>query len=207
MEIEVWLAFVAIWVVGTIGVGPNSVTCAAAGATNGFSRGMWAALGITAAGLVHSLIAAFGFSTIMLAYSGLYSTLKWMGVAYLAYLGLRLWLRKPAALDYGKGMREGRATLLKRAFFISLSNPQAILTYFAIFAPMIDPSRPLYPQLLVLVPTAVGIVFLAYTFYVLLGTPLKTLITSVSKQRILNRVTGTFYMFTASVLATGEARR
>ena len=76
MLLETWLTFVPIWAAACLGVGPNSVTCAAAGATNGFHRGMWSALGITAAGFLHSMIAAFGFSSLMLIYSESYTILK-----------------------------------------------------------------------------------------------------------------------------------
>ncbi len=207
MVIESWLAFVTIWFVACLGVGPNSVTCATAGATNGIRRGMWSAFGITAASLVHSMVAVLGFSTLLLAYAEAYMVLKWFGIAYLLYLGLRLWWKGPAKFSLQKGELESRSVLFRRAFVISMSNPQAILTYLAFFVPALNPNAPLVPQIMVLVPTAVGIISLMYTGYVFSGTSLRLVITSATRQVILNRITGTFYFTTAAFLATAQDRR
>ncbi len=210
MDIESWLAFVAIWFVACFGIGPNSVTCATAGATNGVRRGMWSAFGVTVASLIHSMIAIFGFSTLLLVYAEAYTALKWLGIAYLVYLGLRLWCKGPATFSTQKGGQKGelesRAVLFRRAFAISMSNPQAILTYLAFFTPALNPNAPLVPQIVVLVPTAVGIVSLMYVGYVFSGTPLRFIITSATRQAILNRITGTFYIATAAFLATARDR-
>ncbi len=207
MDIETWLAFVAIWIVACFGVGPNSVTCATAGATNGIRRGMWSALGITAASLVHAMVAVFGFSTLLLVYAEAYAALKWFGIAYLVYLGIGLWWKRPATFSMHKGELESRAILFRRAFAISISNPQAILTYLAFFTPALNPNAPLVPQIMVLVPTAVGVVSLMYTGYVFSGTPLRLIITSTTRQVMLNRMTGTFYFATAAFLAAAQGRR
>lgn len=207
MSFENWLAFVAIWAVACFGVGPNSVTCATAAAHNGVVRGMWSALGIAVASVVHSMIAAFGFSSLMLAYSGAHLFLKWLGIAYLVWLGLSL-LRKPAiAFTLGGRKREARLVLLRKGFLVSVSNPQAALTYLAVFTQAIDPQASISPQLAVLVPTASGIVLLMYAGYVILGGQLRFILTSSRRQAFFNRVTGGFYMLTASILAFADARR
>ncbi|MEE9209137.1 MAG: LysE family translocator [Kiloniellales bacterium] len=207
MSFENWITFVVIWPVVCLGVGPNSVVCAAAGAINGFARGVWSAVGIASAGLLHSMIAAFGFSSLMLAWSGGYTTLKWLGVAYLVWLGFRLWLKPPVVIDVVARGVEGRTILFRRAFLISLSNPQAFLTYMAFFVPAIDPTSSLFSQLVVLIPTAVGVVFAMYVGYVLLGTPLARAMTTARRQRVLARTTGSFYLLSASILAVSDMRR
>ncbi len=168
---------------------------------------MWSAFGITAASLVHSMVAVLGFSTLLLVYAEAYMVLKWFGIAYLVYLGMRLWWKGPAKFSLQKGELESRSVLFRRAFVISMSNPQAILTYLAFFVPALNPNAPLVPQIMVLVPTAVGIISLMYTGYVFSGTSLRLVITSATRQVILNRITGTFYFTTAAFLATAQDRR
>ena len=207
MPLESWIAFVLIWFVACFGVGPNSVTCATAGASNGFVRGMWSAFGVTAASFIHSMIAAFGFSALLLAYAEAYIVLKWLGIGYLVYLGLRFWWQRPTVHSLERGALETRRSLFRRAFLVSMSNPQAVLTYLAIFTPALNPNLLLVPQLLVLVPTAVGIVLIMYTGYVVSGTPLRHVVTSTKRQIALNRLTGTFFIGTAALLAAADARR
>ncbi|MDH5555908.1 MAG: LysE family translocator [Alphaproteobacteria bacterium] len=207
MSFENWLTFVTVWAVACTGVGPNSVTCATAAAHNGVARGMWSALGITAASLAHSMVAAFGFSTLMLAYSGAYQFLKWLGIAYLVWLGLSLWRKPPIVVSIEDHKREARLPLFRGGVLVSISNPQAALTYLAVFTQAIDPQAPTAPQLAVLVPTASGIVFLIYTGYVLLGGQLRLVLKSARRQVFFNRVTSGFYLLTASILALADARR
>ncbi len=88
-----------------------------------------------------------------------------------------------------------------------MSNPQPILTYLATFTPAITPDAPLIAQLTILVPTAVGVVFFMYTGYVVSGTPLRYVMTSARRQILLNRLTGSFYIATASLLAVSDSRK
>ena len=207
MAIQTLLAFAAIWTVAMIGVGANSVVCMTAGAMNGFRRGLWSALGVTMASFIHAMIAVFGFSAVLLASAEAYAALKWAAVAYLVYLGLRQWRRAPAAIDGQSWGGETRRALFRRGLLISLTNPQAFLHYLVFFAPFIASNRPLVPQLMTLVPTAVGIVFVGYSVYVLLGSPLRHVLTSPRRQRALNRVAGSFYIVSAALLAVTDTRR
>ncbi len=207
MALQTLLAFAMIWTVAMIGIGANSVVCMTAGAVNGFQRGLWSALGVTAASFIHSMIAVFGFSAVMLASAEAYAALKWCAVAYLVYLGIRQWTSAPAAVDDGAWAGENRTTLFRRGLLISLTNPQAFLHYLLFFAPFIAVDRPLMPQLLTIVPTAVGIVLGGYSLYVLLGSPLRRLLTSPSRQRALNRVAGTFYIVSGALLMVVGSRR
>jgi threonine/homoserine/homoserine lactone efflux protein len=97
--------------------------------------------------------------------------------------------------------------LFRRGLLVSLTNPQAVLHYGVFFVPFVSQDKPLAPQLVVIVPTAVGIVFLGYAAYVLLGSPLRLLLTSARRQVALNRVAGSFYVLTGLVLAVTGSRR
>ncbi len=63
------------------------------------------------------------------------------------------------------------------------------------------------PQLTMIIPTAVGLVFLGYSTYVLLGSPLRRLLTSARHQTALNRVAGSFYIVSGLLLAVTNIRR
>jgi len=207
VDFQTWATFTTIWAVALIGVGANSLVCMTAGATSGFSRGMWSAFGVTTASLVHSMIAAFGFSTIMLAYSGAYSLLKWLAVGYLIYLGVRQWRKEPTSISDGNIRQESRLVLYRRGLLVSLTNPQSFLYYLVFYTPFLDPNQPLFPQIVILIPTAVLLVFVGYTIYVLVGSPIRYFLTSKRRQVLLNRVSGTSFILFGLVLATTSAKR
>jgi threonine/homoserine/homoserine lactone efflux protein len=83
---------------------------------------------------------------------------------------------------------------------MSLSNPQAFLWYMVFFAPFVEADQPLIPQLLVMIPTAVLIVFAGYAVYVMLGAPIRRFMTSKIRLVLVNRVSGVLLIVFAIVL-------
>ncbi len=207
MTFEEWLAFAAVWTAVSLPVGPNAVTCMTAAVANGTTRALWVPLGITFASLVHALIAAFGFGALLLASAEAFQLLKWIGVAYLLWLGVSLWRRPLESEDQPMRAPTEGWRLLRRGFLISMSNPKAVLVYLAIFTQAIAPSEPLPGQLLVLMPTASGICLLVYVGYVLLAAPLRRLLISAHRRRLFDRAAAGFYFTSAAVVALSDPRR
>lgn len=207
MTLAEWLTFVAIWTVLSLPLGPNAIGCMTAAVSNGVRRAHWNVLGIAIAGLTHMTIAVLGFGTLLLAYTELYLALKWLGIAYLLWLGLSLWRKPAVAADIARQEQQSAWTLIRRGFTISMSNPKAVLSYMAAFPQFIDAGAPLAPQLTVIVPTAITIVILVYSGYTLAGGGLARLLTTAARQRLFNRAAGGFYLFIAGLLAFSDTRR
>lgn len=162
MTLLEWLTFVAIWTLLTLPVGPNAINCMTTGVSNGTRRALWTVLGIAVAGLAHMTIATLGLGTLLLAYAELYLALKWLGIAYLVWLGVSLWRKSAVAAKLGKREMQPTWHLVRRGFTISMSNPKAILSYMAAFPQFISTNEPLVPQLAIVVPTAIAILILVY---------------------------------------------
>lgn len=207
MTLAEWLTFVAIWTVLSLPLGPNAIGCMTAAVANGARHAHWNVLGIAIAGLTHMTIAILGFGALLLTYAELYLALKWLGIAYLLWLGLSLWRKPAAAAEMGKQKRQTAWSLVRRGFTISMSNPKAILSYMAAFPQFIDAGAPLAPQLTIIVPTAITIVILVYSGYTLTGGGLAKLLTTAARQQLFNRAAGAFYLFIAGLLAFSDARR
>ncbi len=207
MTTEELFAFAAIWTAVCLPLGPNAVACLTAALSNAVGRALWVAVGITIASVVHALVAAFGFAALLFTYAGLFQIMKWLGVAYLGWIAISLWRRPVRGLAVEGRAPAGRIELLRRGFLVSMSNPKAVLVYMAVFTQAIDPGHSLTPQLAILLPTASGIVFLVYVGYVLLGAPLRRLLTSSAHHRFFNRTAAGFYLVTASAIALADPRR
>lgn len=207
MTLLEWLTFVAIWTLLSLPVGPNAINCMTAGVSNGTRRALWTVLGIAIAGLTHMTIAMLGLGTLLLAYAELYLALKWLGIAYLVWLGISLW-RKPAMLsNLGKREIQPARHLVRRGFTISMSNPKAVLSYMAAFPQFISANEPLAPQLTIVVPTAMTILVLVYAGYTAAGGGLARFLTSAARQKLFDRFAGSFYFLIAGLLAVSDTRR
>ena len=89
---------------------------------------------------------------------------------------------------------------------ISLSNPKAIFGWLAIFTQFIDAGAPLWPQLTILAPTSLSIVFAVYVGYCALGASVNRLLADRRKIWI-DRIAGSTYLAFALGLAVSDLRR
>lgn len=206
MSFEDWLVFMAIWIAASIPLGPNAVNCIASSATNGFSRGLWSVFGVFLAANIHMTLAVTGIAAFLSANLVFFEILRWVGVAYLAWMGVSMF-RSTGELNIAKPtQRQAPRLLVRRAILISLGNPKAIFAWIAVFSQFIDAARPLGPQLFVLAPSALSVTIVVYGAYSALGLGVNRVFAG-RRKRWFDRGTGVTYIAFALGLASSDLRR
>ena len=114
---------------------------------HGLRRSTATIAGDLSANAVQMTLAAFGLTALVAASANALWVVKWLGVAYLVWIGLRLMFQtakaeSPDAAQGGKLFRQG--------FVTSSANPYAVVFFGALFPQFIDPALPVLPQLLIL---------------------------------------------------------
>jgi len=94
--------------------------------------------------------AAFGLTAVIAASADALWIVKWLGVAYLVWIGLTLMLSKPEAVRTNAASQARLGILYRQGFLTSSANPYAVVFFGALFPQFIDPGMPVLPQLLVL---------------------------------------------------------
>lgn len=94
--------------------------------------------------------AAFGLAAVISTSASAFVWIKWLGVAYLAYIGLQLMLSKAEDKDVQASASGTSLQLFRQGFFTSMANPFAVVFFGALFPQFIDPALPVLPQLLIL---------------------------------------------------------
>ena len=142
------LLFIAAGLVLNLTPGPDVLYVVSNALRGGARTGMVAALGITAGCFVHIFAAAVGVSALMAASATAFSLLKWVGAAYLVYMGLRLLRPGPEArVDLGAvpgpsvPLQEASAlrTIFLRGFWTNALNPKVALFFLAFLPQFIAP--------------------------------------------------------------------
>lgn len=133
-----------------IAPGPDSVLIMARSATQGWRAGSAAALGIGAGTCVHVLAAALGLSALLAASSWAFTLVKWVGAAYLVYIGLGLLLARqrgggdkasaPAPLAAPAAL--SRRQIFAQGFLTNVLNPKVALFFLAFVPQFIAPDAP-----------------------------------------------------------------
>lgn len=172
-------------------------------ARHGLRRTGWTVAGDLSANLLQMTAAAFGIAAAVAASAELFRVVKWLGVAYLAWIGLRLLLSRARGGRAAAEKAGGPAQLFRQGFVTSSANPFAVMFFAALFPQFIDPAAPILPQLAVLGGTYLlvdGATLLAWGW---LSASIAARIRAHG-MRLLNRVCGALMIGAAVLLALKE---
>jgi len=132
--------------------GPDMLFVASQSLGGGAAAGLRATAGVCAGYLLHSLLAALGLAALVAASPPLFQALRWIGVAYLAWLAFKL-LRsalRRGALDLRAAESGGRRDALRRGFLTAALNPKGMMIYLAILPQFMRADAPAAPQAIAL---------------------------------------------------------
>ncbi|SDG40107.1 Threonine/homoserine/homoserine lactone efflux protein [Onishia taeanensis] len=176
------------------------------GMTQGVRRALWMMVGELAGVALVAVSAGAGVAALMLAQPALFTAFKWLGGAYLAYLGIMMWReRGRMAIPELSGEQQavGRRTLMMQGFVTAIANPKGWAFFVALLPPFLDASRSLAPQLAVLVTMILAIEFLCLMLYAAGGRSAGRLLGNAGHVRLLNRLAGTLMIGVGAWLALG----
>lgn len=176
------------------------------GMTQGVKRTLWMMVGeLIGVGFVAAAAGA-GVAALMLRQPELFIAFKWVGGAYLAYLGIMMWRSRgrmaiPSELDTGPAA--GRLQLATQGLVTAVANPKGWAFFMVLLPPFLDGSRPLAPQLSMLIAVILTIEFASMLVYATGGKTLRKLLGKSGNVRLLNRIAGTLMMGVGVWLALG----
>ena len=199
MSLELYLAFVAASALLVLTPGPMVAYLVAVTLRHGLRHGLMALIGSAAASAIQLAVVVAGLSLILNAAAEAFFWLKWIGAAYLLYLGVKALrepvddLAAPAAM-----MRSGRRTITE-AFVVNLTNPKALLFHGAFLPLFISPAAPATPQLLLLAATFIVVAAVLDGCWAMFAARLQPVLMRVGRWR--NRITGGVLVTAAAALA------
>lgn len=202
MPLHTWLSFfVAAWLI-SLSPGPGALSCMAAGQRVGFRRALWNIAGLQLGILTTLTICAVGLGAMLAASQTLFSAIKWLGVAYLVWLGLQQFrapTTPPAAAQ--APATERRRQLFLRAFLINASNPKGIVFMLAVLPQFIDPALPQWPQYAICAASLLFTDLIVMSGYTLLAAKVLRALRDPAHIRWLNRGFGTLFISAGLLLA------
>ena len=144
------VAFLIAALVLAVTPGPSITYVVARTVAGGRSEGLASCIGTGIGGLLHVLAAALGLSLLVAESALAFGLLKYLGAAYLVYLGVRLLLRRDAALVLPGVKAQGAARALREGILVEALNVKTALFFLAFLPQFVTPSMPLAPQLVLL---------------------------------------------------------
>jgi threonine/homoserine/homoserine lactone efflux protein len=200
-----WLAFLPAAAVLAATPGANQVLSLRNGLRAGAVPAIAALAGRFSAFLLMVVAVAVGLGAVLATSSLLLGILKWCGVAYLTWLGLRTWLRRggDATATRAPPTPAGTWRLTRQEFGVAAANPKALLL-FTVFLPQFLPAGAAHPgpSLLLLGVAYIGVEFCFACGYALLGARIGSPGLSARLSRRFDALTGGAMLALAAWLAT-----
>ncbi|MEO9636190.1 MAG: LysE family translocator [Parasphingorhabdus sp.] len=205
MPIETIILFITVDLMFCLTPGPATMVTVSHALPKGPAGGMRGALGpmvgINVGNFIWYGLTAFGLIALIQTVPAAYSILRWIGVAYLAWMGFRMFRQAASKLDaqpvnsahFTKGFLNGLA--------VHMSNPKALLFYTAFIPPFIDPNSPLLMQFAILAGLTVITETIGLSFYAALASKARNLGNADQAQPVFQKIASAVLIGAALILA------
>jgi len=190
-------AFLGATIILMLIPGPNVALIVANSLAYGASGGLTTVAGTSAAMVLQLALVALGMTALIGALGQAFELLRWLGVAYLAWLGVRAWRAPAEDLSGTRAISPGRT--FGRGFLVSLTNPKTLAFYAAFLPQFLDPSAPPGVQMAILGLTFVSTALVIDSGWAMLAGRARSLIARFGRLR--NRATGAVLVGAAMGLA------
>lgn len=200
MTLHTWLAFLLVAIGFSLIPGPAVVTVISAALRGGFRVSLAVNAGVVVGDAVFVSASALGLGALLVASQPLFLAVKWLGIAYLAYLGVRALLTRGQAYAFDAPGAGGRAFRL--GLTTQLANPKIVLFFGALLPQFVDPARPVALQFAILGATFVVVDALVFAAYGALAHRARTWLRSPRAMRVTSRISGAAMLGVAARLAT-----
>jgi homoserine/homoserine lactone efflux protein len=192
MTWQIWSAFFVIETALCLTPGPAVLLVLSQALTRGALKTIWSIGGILAANTVYFVLSATAVGAVLMASYDLFFAIKWIGAAYLVWLGVSAFLGKSKALSIraGSAAPVHGSRLFLNGFILQMSNPKALVFFTALLPQFINPHVALAPQVAILAATSVVIEFCVQLLYASVAGRAAHLAAQPRFARVTDRVAG-----------------
>ncbi len=149
MTLETYLVYLAtVLIFFAHPPGPSQVLFIAGSMQHGLRRALSIMAGDLSANAIQIAIAGFGLVGLIAISASVFAAIKWAGIVYLVWLGVKL--IRQARQARGPAPMPKATALFRQGFITSAANPYAVVFFAALFPQFIDPGQPVLPQVVIL---------------------------------------------------------
>ncbi|MCW2479085.1 homoserine/homoserine lactone efflux protein [Candidatus Symbiopectobacterium sp. NZEC135] len=204
MTLDWWLTYLLTTLILSLSPGSGAINTMSTAISHGY-RGAAASIAGLQLGLaIHIVLVGIGLGALLSQSLLAFDILKWLGAAYLIWLGIQQW-RAAGSLDlHALAGTLPRRQLFRRAVLVNLTNPKSIVFLAALFPQFIVPHQPQVAQYLILGVTTVAVDIVVMIGYATLATRIAVWLKGPRQIRLLNRLFGSLFMLVGALLATAR---
>ena len=195
-------------IIATSSPGPAVLFIISNSTLHGLDKALYIAFGNIMGLLSLGIIAVTGLGAILQTSEYVFNIVKYIGAAYLVYLGIKLILQKNTNFSNFKDQINSKTISSKKlflqAFAVAVSNPKAIVFLTALFPQFINIEEALIPQFSFLIGILMFFSFSFLMLYALLAHKAKKYLSNSNKMTMMNKISGTIFIGFGALLATSS---
>ena len=154
MSLDTWLIYLLAATGLSLSPGPNGLLALTHGALHGRTKALYTIFGGAVGFVIVIALSMFGIGALLQSSLVWLTVLKWLGGAYLVWLGIQVWRAPPIGLELSASAApRGGASMFRQGALSALTNPKALLFFAAFLPQFIDPARSLWLQFIVMAGT------------------------------------------------------
>ncbi|WP_283194298.1 LysE family translocator [Rhizobium sp. AN80A] len=204
MSLEAWLAFAAASAIMLAIPGPTILLVVSYALGHGRKTAFATVSGVALGDFTAMTASLFGLGALLATSATLFTILKFIGGAYLIWLGIKLWrapvIAGPMA-DNDNLPEERSLKIFLHAYVVTALNPKSIVFFVAFVPQFLDPARPFLEQMLIMEATFLVLATINASTYALAAHAARGLICKAAVQRAVNRTGGTLLIAAGAVTA------
>ena len=190
MMFESWLAFTAAAAVLLIIPGPTVLLVVSYALGQGWRTALPMAVGVALGDFTAMTLSMLGVGALLAASATLFTVLKWIGAAYLVYLGIKMWRAGGALEAAPRTDSVSAAKMLGHAWLVTALNPKSI-TFFVAFLPaFLDPRGDFLTQMIVFETTFLVLAFANAFGYAVVASRARGFVANPRAIGVVNKVGG-----------------
>ncbi len=200
MSFEIWITLLGTAVLISLSPGAGAATAMSAGLTYGVRGSVWTTLGLMTGYAIQIMVVSIGLGSLIATSPELFQLIKWVGVAYLIWLGIQFWRQRQSA-DIESQIAAPGVTRYWQATLVNITNPKGVVFLVALIPQFIDPTYPQQTQLLLISATLLGIDMCVMTGYSGLAASLRRRFADPVAMLWQQRLTGSALIVAAMALS------
>ncbi len=208
MTLQSWIIYLTLVLIATSTPGPAVLFIMTNSTLHGWRKATFAALGNIVGLFCLGMMAMAGLGTILKTSESIFNIIKYIGAAYLIYLGLKMIFQK--GFDFKAIQNQltvadvASRKIFLQAWGVAISNPKAIIFLTALFPQFINTNEALLPQFSMLIATLMIFSFSFLMLYAVLAHGAKTWLTKPNRIKYFNRTSGSIFICFGVLLATSS---
>jgi threonine/homoserine/homoserine lactone efflux protein len=205
LPLSLWLAFTAATIVLLLIPGPTVLLVVSYALGQGWRTALPMAVGVALGDFTAMTLSMLGVGALLAASATVFTVLKWIGAAYLVWLGIRLWRAGGALRAEPRSTAASAAKMLGHAWLVTALNPKG-LTFFVAFVPQfLSPEANFWTQMVVLEATFVTLAFVNVLAYAALAARAGGLVKNPRAVGVVNKIGGSCLIGAGLAAATFRA--